>query len=96
MEDRLWRGGQPLVAELWRKMEWHKTDKGRWLGLLKHFLKGLGLPLKNAGQRAETYNALLCEAGKTGRLVETKLITKAGKKPWVAAKNTSRDLYRCL
>mgnify|MGYP000426588489 CR=1 FL=1 len=51
---------------------------------------------KNAGQRAETYNALLCEAGKAGRLVETKLKTKARKKPWVAAKNTFRDLYKCL
>ena len=36
---------------------------------------------RKAGQRAATYNAFLCEAGKTGRLVETKLKTKAGKKP---------------
>ena len=64
--------------------------------LLKHFLKGLGLPLKRAGQRAGKYNALLRQAGKAGRLVETKLKTKAGKKPWVAAKKTFRDLYKLV
>ena len=78
------------------KMEWHEISKGRHLGLLKNFLKGLGLPLKNAGQRAGTYNALLRQAGKPGRLVETKLKTKAGKKPWVAAKKTFRDLYKLV
>ena len=51
---------------------------------------------RQALERGATYNALLCEAGKSGRLVETKLKTKAGKKPWVTAKNTFRDLYRCL
>ena len=73
-----------------------KVSKGRHVGLLKHFLKGRGLPLKNAGQSAGTYNALLRQAGKAGRLVETNLKTKAGKKPWVAAKKISTDLHKCL
>jgi hypothetical protein len=53
-------------------------------------------PRKRSGQKAVTYNGLLRQAGKPGRLVETKLKTKAGRPPWVAGKNTFRDLYKLV
>lgn len=87
------RGPKPPLAKLWRGMEWHFTDGGRCVGLLKHFLRELGLPRKHAGQRADTYNALLRKAGKPGRLVEKRLQSKSGRPPWVASKDTFRDLY---
>jgi hypothetical protein len=90
------KGVKPPLVQVWSKMEWHPTEHGKKVGLLKHFLASLGLPLKNAGQRAETLNGLLRQAGKTGRLVETKLKSKSGRKPWVAAKATFRDVYKCL
>ena len=63
---------------------------------LKHFLRALGLSLKNAGPRAGTLNMLLRQSGKTGRLVERKLKSKSGHKPWVAPEDTFRDIYQCL
>ena len=90
------KGAKPPLAKLWREMEWHQTDGGQSVGLLKHFLRALGLPLKNAGQRAGTLNTLLRQSGKTGRLVERKLKSKSGRKPWVAPKDTFRDIYQCL
>lgn len=90
------KGAKPPVAALLRKMEWHHVSKGKEVGLLNNFLDGLGLPCKRSGQKAATYNALLRQAGKPGRLVETKLKTKAGRPPWVAGKNTFRDLYKLV
>jgi len=90
------KGVKPPLATLWSKMEWHLTEDGQRVGLLKHFLQSLGLPLKHTGQRASTLNGLLKKGGKTGRLVETKLKSKAGRKPWVARKDTFRDIYQCL
>lgn len=89
-------GAKPPLAKVWPEMEWHLTDNGQRVGLLKHFLGALRLPLKNAGQRAGTLNGLLRQSGKTGRLVEKKLQSKTGRKPWVASKDTFRDIYQCL
>jgi len=90
------KGAKPPIAELLGKMEWHQVSKGRQVGLLNNFLDGLGLPRKRSGQKAVTYNGLLRQAGKSGRLVEKKLKTKAGRPPWVAGKSTFRDLYKLL
>lgn len=90
------KGAKPPLAKLWGKMEWHQTQGGQSVGLLKHFLASLRLPLKNAGQRARTLNGNLRQAGKTGRLVQTRLKSKAGREPWVASRQTFRDLYQCL
>ena len=87
------KGSKPALAQVWSEMEWHETGRGK-VGLLKHFLGALKLPLKNPGSRAATLNALLRKAGKPGRLVEKKLKTKTGPPPWVASRDTFRDLYQ--
>ena len=43
--------------------------------------------------RALFFIHLLRKAGKPGRLVEKRLQSKSGKPPWVASKDTFRDLY---
>ena len=75
---------------------WFFDVAARSTGQAGAFLKSLGLPLKHAGQRAGTLNGLLKRGGKTGRLVATKLKSKAGRKPWVARKDTFRDICQCL
>ena len=89
------KGAKPPLVSLLSKMEWHLDGKKR-VGLLNDFLGAAGLPRNNAGQRAATYNDLLCQAGKTGRVVETKLKSKGGRTPWVASKSTFRDIYQFL
>jgi hypothetical protein len=90
------KGPKPSIAEVWSRMEWHPIGGTKTVGLLKHFLDALGLPLKHAGQRAATLNALLRQAGETGRLTERKLRTKTGRLPWVASKSTFRRIYQFL
>ena len=86
---------EPL-HEVWAAMEWSSTAQGQEVGLFRHFLAALGLPVNNAGQRAGTMNAMLQERRVSGRVFEAKLAQKAGRKPWVATKATFRALYNYL
>ena len=77
-------------------MEWLEQKKGTKVGLLKHFLAALGLPAKNPGQRATTFNSLLKRSGCHGRVFNGSLKGKCGRKPWVATRQTFRELYTHL
>ena len=90
------QSAKPSLATVFNKMEWPETAQGRTVGLLRHFLEEFSLPVNNAGQRADTYNALLREARYSGKFYETKLRNKAGRKPWVASKETFRAVYKFL
>ena len=74
-------------------MEWVTAGNGEKVGLLKHFMMALGLKAEHPGQRAGTYNKLLQHAGHGGRLRERRVENRAGRKPWVATKDTYRQLY---
>ncbi len=87
---------KPTLVEVWKAMEWHYTDDGLKVGLLKHFLKELQLAKNNPGQRAETFNAMLRERGYAGRVLEKRLRNKCGRKPWVATQDTLRNVYQLL
>ena len=101
------KGVRKPLAQLWSKMEWHQAVDGQRVGLLNHFLGALGLPRRNAGQRAGTLNGQLAEAEATdrrngravhkrGRVSQKRLKGKTGSAPWVARKDTFRDIYRYL
>lgn len=83
------------LAKLWEKMEWHQATDGR-VGLLSHFLAALDLDEDKPGDRATTFNQLLRKQGHAGRVYNTKLPSKAGRKPWVASKDTFRALYHLV
>ena len=70
---------KPALATLWGKMEWLEQKKGTKVGLLKHFLAALGLPAKNPGQRATTFNSLLKRSGCHGRVFNGSLKGKCGR-----------------
>ena len=85
---------KPSLATIWGKMEWKKEkQQGRKVALLKHFLDALGLPSRNPGQRAKTFNAMLRRRGSEGKVFNGRLENKCGRKPWVASKATFRELY---
>ena len=95
------QGTKPSLAVLWSKMEWplEKKDtkqKGTKVGLLSQYLKAFGLPGKNPGQRATTFNALLKKHSCKGKVYKGTLKGKCGSKPWVATKQTFRELYTHL
>ena len=88
---------KPPVAKLWKQMEWFDLAGGAGtVGLLFHFLQGLGLPTGSAGKRARTFNKLLGKAGHPGRLVQKKIPNRAGDPPWVGSKETFREVYKFL
>jgi len=87
---------KPSLGSLWEKMEWVDAQGGGKVGLLKHFLEALALAKNNPGQRAGTFNSLLRAGGCEGRLYVAQLKGRCGRKPWVAAKSTFRDLYNFL
>ena len=64
------------------------------VGMLHHFLDALGVDCTHTGERAATYNTMLRQKGKPGRVEEKQLANKAGKSPWVATKDTFRDIYQ--
>ena len=84
---------KPPLAQVWGRMEWVTAGNGEKVGLLKHFMMALGLKAEHPGQRAGTYNKLLQHAGHGGRLRERRVENRAGRKPWVATKDTYRQLY---
>lgn len=101
------QGVKKPLAQLWSKMEWHQAVDGQRVGLLRHFLGALGLPVSDAHKRAATLNGLLVQAEKAdrkrgrvvkkrGRVQQKRLKGRTGKKPWVARKDTFRDVYRHL
>ena len=90
------KGIKPPFCILWDKMGQLQTAGGQSVGLLKHRLAALKLPKKRPGQRAKTYNGPLQHSGKTGKLVEKKLRTKPGRRPWVGTQQIFRELYQCI
>ena len=47
------------------------------------------------GKRAKSFNEKLQRTGHGGRLFEVE-VTRAGKKPWAASKDTYRAIYNLL
>ena len=84
---------KPSLSQIWQTMEWHHTEEGHKVGLLKHFLQSFSLPAANPSQRAATFNAMLRDSGQSGQVQQIKLKDKSGKKAWVADKDTFRSLY---
>ena len=87
------RTTKPSLKALWSKMEWFETRAGDKVGLLKHFLSAMDVFNLQPGERAATYNKLLRQRGFQGRVFEARLANKAGRPPWVATKDTFRELY---
>jgi hypothetical protein len=85
---------KPPLQTVLDKMEWHTAATGSSVGLLRDFLRAFGLPVNNAGQRAETFNQLLRQSGCKERIKEVKLANKTGRKPWVGSKRAFRELYK--
>ena len=101
------KGARKSLAQLWSKMEWHQALDGERVGLLNHFLGTLGLTSANTGKRAATFNGLLTDseaadrrkglvAVTRGRVARKKLKGETGSAPWVARKDTFRDIYKYL
>ena len=84
---------RPQLKTLLDKMSWHTSPDGSAVGLLGELLEGQGLAVNNAGQRAQTMNKLLQQAGFAGRVLEAKLTGKCGRKAWVATRATFAALY---
>ena len=84
---------KPPLAQVWGRMEWVTAGNGEKVGLLKHFMMALGLKAEHPGQRAVTFNRLLQHAGHAGRIRERRVENRSGRKPWVATKDTYRQLY---
>ena len=60
---------------------------------LKHLLKLLRLPVRNAGQRAVTLNALLAQRGFRGRIFQKKVVNECGQEPWLLTEETLVAVY---
>ena len=90
------KGTKIALGKLWDKLEWHQGEGGERVALLAQLLEELNLRADHPGERAATLNVLLRQGNKKGRLVQTKLKLKSGKKPWVGTKDTLRDCYHYL
>ena len=91
------QGSKPPLTKVWSKMEWYQTTNGTKVGMLHHFLDVVDVDCTHTGDRAATYNKMLRQKGKSGRVEEQKLANRPGKSPWVATKDTFRAIYEiCL
>ena len=88
------RKDKPALAAVLPEMEWPDAEGGGKVGLLSQFLETCGRPHMDPGRRAKTLNAKLANARFDGKIYKTKLKTRCGKQPWVAARSTFRELYK--
>jgi hypothetical protein len=88
------RKAKPTLATVLPKMEWAAGEGGCEVGVLSQFLEKCGRPHMDPGRRAKALNAKLANERFDGRIYKSKLKTRPGKQPWVAARSTFRALYK--
>ena len=84
---------KPPVQEVLNKLGVATTEDEEEVLYLKHLLKRLGLPVRNAGRRAVTLSALLAKRGVHGRIFKKKLLNECGQAPWLLSEATLLAVY---
>ena len=84
---------KPPVQETLNKLAKSTTVSEEEVFHLKHLLKLVRLPVRNAGQRAVTLNALLAQRGFRGRIFQEKVANECGSEPWLLTEETLVAVY---
>ena len=84
---------KPPLAQVWQKMEWFTDAHGEEVGLLSHFLRAVRLCGMQPGERGPVFNEILQRARHAGRVREERIPNRAGRKPWIATRDTFRVVY---
>ena len=91
---------KPSLGQVWAAMKWaplQEDPEGPQYSKVANLLKQLGLKTGNAPKRSKIFNKSLARIqGFTGRILHKKLSGVPGKKPWVADKDTLREVYKLL